>query len=305
MKPPVLNQEDVEVKIGKPVQVQANVQNETPVEKEIRVSLVNADDANVIKMNFTAFFAEAQKYAEEGMKIIVTDESQTAVMQIARAHRLAVREIRLNAEKARKAMKEDSNRYGKAVQSVYNIVEAICVPVESHLQLQEDYKKIKEQQRIDAIALARTDEMSVYEGLIPDGYDFGNMSSDDYGALKLYAIKIKAESDAKKKEIADADAKVIEDKRLEDERIRKENEQLRKENEELKNKPEPEVVKADSEIDPEIIQPQFVIGHHGLSADKSGIVIIKNLDTKSGCTIPMAEFETLLDNLINYTEETK
>ena len=272
---------------------------ETPVEKEIRTSLVKAEDGKIIKGTYTRFFEEAHEWADKGLAITVTGEDQEAEMKIAHDYRMKIRGIRLDADKIRKAMKENSNRYNKAVQSVYNIVEAICKPAEDHLQLQEDYAKIKEQARVDAITAARSDEMEPLQEFIPEGYDYGTMAPEDFASLKKRAEKLKAMDDAEKKEIADAEAKVAEDKRIEDERLRTENEALRKENEKLKTEPKP--VPA-PEPEPEPLpqtsdMPWLRFGDHGVATDGK-MVRIANKETKAECMIPTADFEDLLANVI-------
>ena len=58
-------------------------------------------------------------------------------MQEARIARLALRDIRIQADKTRKALKEESLRYGKAVQGVYNVIEYLITPIEKHLEERE------------------------------------------------------------------------------------------------------------------------------------------------------------------------
>ena len=274
---------------------------ETEIGEVIRSSLVKPEDGKIIKGTYTRFFDEAHEWADKGLAITVTGEDQEAEMKIAHDYRMKIRNIRLDADKIRKAMKENSNRYNKAVQSVYNIVEAICKPAEDHLQLQEDYAKIKEQERIDAIAIARSNEMEPFEAFIPEGYDYGTMAPEDFASLKTRAEKLKKIDDAEIKEREDAEAKVIEDKRLEDERLRTENETLRNDNDKLKQAAKeaeqvPEVKNYDLHID--TAYPDFTIGHHGISIMVNGIVCIQNIDTDMECKIPIADFDAMLENVI-------
>jgi hypothetical protein len=157
-------------------------------------------------------------------------------MKMAREARLALREIRINADKLRKELKEDSLRYGRAVQGVYNVIETNISPIEKHLEAQEKFKEIYDMQQREAIRAEREALRIEREALAFDvrHYMFANISlgeitQDDFEKL-LNVAKLqkkdaedaaeKAESDRIAKEQAEA---------MERERLRVENEQLKAE----------------------------------------------------------------------------
>ena len=185
--------------------------------------------SSYLKEKFLPFFEQAQKWKSEAKKLIVTDVSQKKEMMLAREARLALRDIRIQADKTRKALKEDSLRYGKAVQGVYNVIEYLVVPIEKYLEEQEKFEEIQEQKRKDALKALRDEEIKDLVEFIPYGLDLGEMSDENYqklidGARLQYAKKFEAERKAEQERIA-------EEKRKEEERIQMalENERLKKE----------------------------------------------------------------------------
>lgn len=187
---------------------------------------LSQDFAKSLQASFTPLFDDAKKIAEEAKKIVVTKDDQLEIMQLARSKRLELKNIRVEAEKKRKELKEESLRTGKAIDGMANIIKFLIVPIEEHLQLQEDFLKIKEEKRLDTLAQQRIDELATYN---VDGteYDLRNMSDTAYDKL-LENSKIAEQTriEALKKE--EEERIEAEKKRvLEEKRIREENEKLK------------------------------------------------------------------------------
>ena len=229
MKPPVLNRNDITEKKQTPIKISGENGNE--VSEVLRISGVNNETKLTINNTFNSFFENVQVWINRAKDIEVTDENQTAEMEHARNIRLKIREIRIEADKVRKLMKDESLRYNKAVQGVYNILEYMIKPVEDDLMKKEKFVEIKEQERKDALAEARVSEMLEYIdlGYVPDGYDYGEMAEEDYKRLLTMGKKMKHEAEKEVNEIEAKRLKEEEAKRKEDERIRAENEHLKKE----------------------------------------------------------------------------
>ena len=115
--------------------------------KVVETSGVEPQTATTLKESFLPFFEQAEEWKRKAEALVVTDATQVHDMKMARTARLALKEIRVNADKKRKELKEDSLRYGKAVQGVYNVIEFLIAPIEKHLQEQEDFVAIAEAER--------------------------------------------------------------------------------------------------------------------------------------------------------------
>jgi len=160
--------------------------------------------------NFAGYFSQAKELAEEAKSIVVTDESQTDLMLQARESRLKLKAIRVEAEKTRKELKEQSLREGRAIDGVSNLIKALIVPVEEHLEKQERYAEIKELERIQARYESRIEKLTPYVDDITL-YNIKDMSDDAFAKLlesSIAADKAKKEAEAK----AEAD-RLAEEKR--------------------------------------------------------------------------------------------
>lgn len=184
--------------------------------------------AEIVLKNFTGFFEQAKEWESKAKKIVITDISQKKEMQDAREARLALKGIRVNAENVRKELKEQSLREGKAIDGIANVIKALIVPIEEHLEKQEKFIEMQEEARKEKVNNERIAKLSEY---IPDTsiYNVKEMSEEAFTKL-LETTKIaheailEAEKKAEKERIEKEKAE-----KAEQERIKKENEALKKE----------------------------------------------------------------------------
>lgn len=205
----------------------AKVINESGVEQSTALTLQNS---------FLPFFERAREWKEKAESLVVTDASQLREMKMAREARLALRDIRIEADKTRKALKEDSIRYGKAVQGVYNVIEYLIVPIEKHLEDQEKFAERLEEKRIAALHEERLEALRPYMEFVPYALNYGTLTEEAWlkvynGAKMQHEAKIEAERKAEQERIEREKAEAAER-----ERVRQENERLRKEAEEAEKK---------------------------------------------------------------------
>jgi len=195
------------------------------------------DTTQTLKQKFLPFWEQAEKWRGMAEGLVVTDESQTREMKMAREARLALRAIRVDADKTRKALKEDSIRYGKAVQGIYNVIEYLIKPIEEHLLQQEQFVQIQEQKRLEALNEERARIAAPLMDWISEDLPFNNTPWAHFSQDRFDAIisQAKAAKRAEEEELARQEAERIAREKAEAEereRIRKENERLRKEAEE-------------------------------------------------------------------------
>lgn len=120
--------------------------NENQLALIVEQSGLEQTKAQYILENFSSYFALASEWEKRAKDIIVTDESQTADMAIARVGRLALREKRITLEKERKRLKEQALREGKAIDGIANVLKAVIQPIEEYLDKQENFVKYKKQE---------------------------------------------------------------------------------------------------------------------------------------------------------------
>lgn len=187
---------------------------------------LDTSKVNALMQKFSDSFKEAKSIVQQAKLITVTDETQADKMLEARTSRLKLKEIRVSVEKTRVELKAQSLRESNAIDGMANIIKALIIPVEQHLEKQEKFAEEQEKLRLSLRNNMRIAQLSQY---VPDTsiYSVIGMTDLAFDTL-LNTCKIaheatkKAEEEAEKKRLADEEAK-----RKEDERIRKENEKLK------------------------------------------------------------------------------
>lgn len=178
--------------------------------------------------NFGDSFKEANNLAVLANEIVITDESQTDKMKQARNARLKLKNIRVEVEHTRKGLKEESLREGKAIDGMANIIKALIVPVEEHLEKQEKFAEVREAERKSARYAVRVEKLAPYVDDVTV-YSLTDLDDDAFDRLLAQAIetkqaKDKAEADAELERQSAAKAAAEEQ-----ERMRAENARLKKE----------------------------------------------------------------------------
>jgi hypothetical protein len=174
-----------------------------------------------IEHGFATFFAKAKE--------LIAQAGNITSPKMARVARLEFKALRVAAEKARKALKEDSVRYGKAVDGANNILLAAIVPHEERLEEIEKAEERRIAAENEARGIARWDQLSTLGVTLYTVSQLGTMPEPDFRAVlddaqALHEARVKREEEEKAAALAQqvAEAK-------ERERIRLENEQLLRE----------------------------------------------------------------------------
>jgi len=202
--------------------------------EELRKGIeVQFSDSQIIFDKFSDFFKEANQWEEKAKAIVVTDSTQVDLIDQAREARLALKEIRVNAEKTRKELKEKSLRESRAIDGIANVIKALIIPLEEHLDKQERFAEIQVEQRQERVYLDRVGQIQQY--VDPSLYNLKEMSDEGFNQLLEDAKLAKqAREEAEKKVEVERIEKEKRDKE-EQGRLRAENEKLRIEKEKEEN----------------------------------------------------------------------
>jgi hypothetical protein len=182
-----------------------------------------------IREGFREAFEQAEAWREKAFSIKVTSLADKEAMMQAREMRLALKTIRVEAEKKRKSLKEDALVMGRAIDGVNNLLLAAITPLERHLEEQEKYaERLAEHKRQHRLS-ERTEALQPYieAGQVVPALD--TMTDDQFAkyledAKLLHAAKIEAAKKAEAERIAREQAEAAER-----ERLRIENERLKAE----------------------------------------------------------------------------
>lgn len=153
-----------------------------------------------IDAKFKEYEDIANEWNKKAYQIEVTDESQVELMQQAREGRLLLKAKRVEIEKTRKRLKEQSLLEGRFVDSLAKRLFAIIEPAEEHLQLQESFAEIKERLRKQKLKEERLQLLNPYLSVLDlDSFDLSTMSEVAFSTI-INGAKISFEQYEKEQE---------------------------------------------------------------------------------------------------------
>ena len=194
----------------------------------VKDSGLDSTKAKVLLTQFQDYFDLAAEWEIKAKTISVTNENQTAEMKMARAGRLFLKEKRVSIEKTRKALKEQSLREGKAIDGIANVLKALIIPIEKHLDQQEHFVEIKAKE-IEDKRLAEEARIAEEKRLADE-----KAEREEQERIRLENEQLRKEAEEKEKIIQEAQLK---QKKLEGEKL------------EIEKKANEEKLKADAEIE--------------------------------------------------------
>lgn len=210
-------------------------------------------DQNIARENaknlieaFGAPFEEAGKILTDYKEIIVTEEDQFDLMNTARNKRLALKNVRIEVEKKRKELKEDSLKVGRAVDSVARFVRETIEPAEKYLEQQEKFAELRQAERATALKAKRVEQLMQYTKDL-SVYNLDHMTEEQFNTLVNTLKAQQGANIAEQKRILDEAEAKSKAEREDQERIRIENAKLKKEADEREAKALEERRKAEAE----------------------------------------------------------
>lgn len=196
---------------------------------------VEPETALSLKNRFEPFEQQAAEWKENALKILVTDISETDIMDTARNERLKFRQVRLGVVKLHEELKADSLKKGQVLDTIKRTLVGMIEPIEAHLQQQEDFKVIAEAQRKAALLKDRMEAIKPYRtaGDGMDTFPFHDMNQDAFDTF-IMGLKVKKEQrDAELVELDRVKKQQEQDTIAERKRIQEENDRLNKERAEM------------------------------------------------------------------------
>lgn len=126
---------------------------------------LTAAKAEVILRAFEAFFTKAKEEEEIANTIIVQDEDDFQTINAAKGKYNQVRGLRLEVDKVRKALKEDSLREGQTIDAIARVIKNLILPIEEHLKKQKDFVKIRKAERERELTESRAKLLAPFHDL--------------------------------------------------------------------------------------------------------------------------------------------
>lgn len=186
--------------------------------------------AEALVKPFVPLAEEAFALVVQAESIVVTDATQVSEMKQSRTARLRLREIRIEVEKVRKGLKEDSLRRGQGIDLAANYIKGKVEPVEARLEEQEKFAERAEAKRKAELKASREALLAPF-GIDTTHYQLGDMKDAAFAEL-LDSTRLAHEARVAAAKKAEADRIAAEEARkAEDARIRADNDRLKAEKE--------------------------------------------------------------------------
>jgi len=208
------------------------MEKQNELEIVIKESGLEISQSTDILKKFNIFFEQAKEWEVKAKFLVVKNENDIEIMSQAREARLALKKIRTEAENVRKNIKENYVRTGKAIDGVANVIKALIIPIEEHLEKQEKFIELLKEEKAKTIKAERISKLLAY---IPEEnigmYNLDVMNDEVFDNL-LASIKKDFEEKAEKERLIEEEKlKEIEEQKKKDEEMRIENAKMKKEKE--------------------------------------------------------------------------
>jgi hypothetical protein len=161
--------------------------NEKSLDIVIKENGIEQTQAQFLVSKFVPFFKSLDSIIDNAKAINVTDITQTEEMSKAREFRLQLKDIRVEAEKTRKQLKERSLNESNAIDGIARMLKEQLVPLEATLESQEKFAERYEEERKAKVEAERGLELSKYVEDITL-YNYKELSPEAFSAL-LVAVK--------------------------------------------------------------------------------------------------------------------
>jgi hypothetical protein len=181
------------------------------IEQLIGTGVIEKTKGDYIKEKFQDFTQSIEEWSEKANAIVVTDETQKEVMLEAREGRLLLKAKRIEVEKVRKSLKEQSLNEGRLIDSVAKYLTGLIEPAEKHLELQEKFIEIQEQNKRIKIKAERTSLLQPYlEVIDPNSIQLDLITEEAFATILNGAI---ASLENKKAEALRLEQEILENHR--------------------------------------------------------------------------------------------
>lgn len=207
----------------------------------VKENEIDISEGQQLIARFNVFMEEMTTLEAEAKAIVITDISQVDDMKKARELRLKLKDKRVESEKVRKALKEDSLRKGKVIDAIAGVVKDAIVPLEEYLEAQEKFAENLAKEQKEARTKSRLEEFHRVNAN-PALYNFEDMEDDVFNSL---IEGLEAEYNRKQAELKKAEDERIEKERLEKEEAERNKAELARLKAEKEQKEKQEAIEAE------------------------------------------------------------
>lgn len=186
----------------------------------VQQSGLETQESQTLLEKFGNYEEVAREWEAKAKMIVVTSPTQTTEMSMAREARRKFSQMRLDLEKTRKAMKEQSLRKGQAIDSIARYLQSLIAPIELYLKEQEDFVEIQAKAKAEEARIA--EEKRLEEERIKKE----KADAEEREKMRIENERLKKESEEKEKKLAEEREKAEAEKKAIEEKARIEKEEV-------------------------------------------------------------------------------
>lgn len=177
------------------------------ITQAIELSGLDTQKAEILQAKFGNMVETVEKWKKRSETLVITDESQKTEIEMAKQAYKLIKTVRIDVEKTRKALKEDSLKEGKAIDLIAKTLTEQVAPLELELEAKAKFVEIQEAKRREAKTQERIEKATALGFAVPQISMVADMSDE------MFDTYLKGlQADAEKRE---AEARASEQARLE------------------------------------------------------------------------------------------
>lgn len=146
----------------------------------INESNLEQSESQVLLNKFKDYFEIASDWEKKINSIVIHSEEQKAEMKMLDEARKFLKSKRLDVEKTRKELKEQSLRKGQTIDSIARILKNLIEPLENLAGEKARFAEIQAEKRRLQLKQEREEKLSPYQGFYYEGTDFGSMDPEEF-----------------------------------------------------------------------------------------------------------------------------
>jgi len=167
---------------------------ENPLIVALEKSNLDEQKSVALKEKFNPVFQIVEEWKQKSAALIITDISQKPEIAMAKEAYKSIKNIRIDIEKTRKSLKEESLKEGKAIDEIAKLLTGLVAPLEEDLEQKAKFVEIYEAKVKAERTANRVERASIYgevsAALVAD-------MTDEIFESYLLGLRIKFEEEAK------------------------------------------------------------------------------------------------------------
>lgn len=212
--------------------------NMNAITQAIELSGLDTQKAEILQSKFGNMVETVELWKKRSSTLIITDESQKTEIEMAKQAYKLIKTVRIDVEKTRKSLKEDSLKEGKAIDLIAKTLTEQVAPLEEELEAKAKFVEIQEAKRKAEKTQERIEKATVLGFAVPQIAMVADMSDEMFETylkgLQADAEKREAEARAAEQARLEAEAKERAEQAERERLVAEAREALRIENERLK-----------------------------------------------------------------------